>query len=148
LRKYRIIIYLAVIAAAILIFAISIYQDYYPPTKPVERFFHISIPENAIDVQAQYDWAFQGGNYFLQFKLPSESFDDFKRKVCGDQELSADFNQEADQYRDMTPSWWLPDVTSISVSARCLFPRGGDFEFFVDRSDENLFAIYMRGFLW
>lgn len=104
-------------------FAISIYQDYYPPTKPIERFFHISIPKDASMVQAQYIWVFQGGDFFLQFKLPSQSFDDLKTKLCGDQEFGTEYNQEASRsWGDATPDWWLPDPTSISVSAECVIP--------------------------
>jgi hypothetical protein len=146
-KKYRFILYFTILIIFAIWVGIWYVQDYYPATKPVERYFGVSLPEDATDVQAQYNWAFQGGNYFLQFKLPSQQFDAFKRKVCGDQELSADYNQEATRNRVGTPGWWLPDITSISVSSRCLFPEGGYFEFYVDWSDENLFFIYMRGFI-
>jgi hypothetical protein len=145
LRKYRLIVYVAILV----IFAVWILQDYYPQTKPIERFFHISVPKDASEVQAQYIWVFQGGDFFLQFKLPSQSFDDLKTKLCGDQEFSTEYNPEASRsWGDATPSWWLTDPASISVSAECVIP--GEFitfDFFVDRSDANLFAIYMRGSL-
>ena len=148
LKKTRWIIYTAIFSATILIFAVLIYQDYYPPTKPIERFFHISIPEDAIDVQAQYDWVFQGWRFYVQFKLPSPSFNDLKLKVCGDQALGTEYNQEASRPRNTAPIWWLADPTSISVSARCVIPGTlTSFDFLVDRSDANLFVIYMRGSL-
>jgi hypothetical protein len=147
LRKYRIIAYLTIISVATLIFAVSIYQDYYPATKPIERVFHISIPKEASEVQAQYNWVFQGGEFYLQFRLPSQSFDDLKLRLCSDQEFGTQYNSRATEYWGSTqPSWWLPDLTSISVSARCVIPgKQIAFDFLVDRSEANLFMIYMRG---
>jgi hypothetical protein len=146
LRKYRLIIYLTIISAAILIFAISIYQDYYPPTKPIERFFDISVPKDASEVQAQYNWIFQGGEFYLQFRLPSQSFDELRLQLCGDQEFGTEYNQEASKSWSDTPDWWLPDPTSILVSARCVIPgRLIVFDFLVDHSDTNSFMIYMHG---
>lgn len=145
MRKYRLIAYVAILV----VFVVWILQDYYPPTKPIERFFHISIPKNASEVQAQYIWVFQGGDFFLQFKLPSQSFNDLKLKLCGNQEFGTEYNREASlSWGDATPSWWLPDPTSISVSAECVIPgRLISFDFLVDRSDANFFVIYMRGSL-
>jgi hypothetical protein len=145
LRKYRLIVYVAILV----IFVVWVLKDYYPPTKPIERFFHISIPKDAIEVQAQYIWVFQGGEFYLQFKLPSQSFDDLKTKLCGDQDFGTEYNREASRpWGDTNPSWWLPNLTSISVSAECVIP--GElipFDFLIDRSDANLFMIYMRGSL-
>jgi hypothetical protein len=142
------IIYLTIISAAILILAVSIYQDYYPATNPIERVFLISVPKEASEVQAQYNWVLPGGGFYLQFSLPSQSFDDLKLRVCGDQEFGSEYNREANRSWGDTPSWWLPDPASISISAECVIP--GElipFDFFVDRSDANLFVIYMRGSL-
>lgn len=146
MRKYRIITYLIIISVVVFIFAVSIYQDYYPATKPIERFFLISVPKDASEVQAQYNWVFQGGEFYLQFRLPSQSFDDLKFRLCGDQEFGTEYNQEASRSWSDTPGWWLPDPTSISVSARCVIP--GElivFDFLVDHSDTNSFMIYMHG---
>jgi hypothetical protein len=146
-KKYRFILYFAVLIIFAIWIGMWILQNYYPATKPIERFFLISVPKDASEVQAQYNWVFQGGAFFLQFKLSSQGFDDLKLKLCGDQEFGTEYNREASRsWGEITPSWWLPDPTSISVSAECVIP--GElipFDFFVDRSEANLFDIYMRG---
>lgn len=145
-RRTRILIYLMILVVTFVYFGISIYNDYYPPTIPIERFFEITVPEAATDVQARYDWVFQGGAFYLQFRLPAQDFEAFKTAVCRDGELGEDYNDWATRFRDtQEPDWFLTDPASISVSARCLQPIGADIDLMVDRSDADVFAIYLRG---
>jgi hypothetical protein len=146
LRK-RLPFYLAVLVISCGVYAAVLYDTYYPPLKPIQRYLGTSIPEDAEDIQAIYTWVFQGGRFHLQFGIPSGSLNSFVTYLCGENDLSSENNRIAQQNRHADPEWFLNNPDSISISARCFTLGGANIDILVDESDSTSYRVYIRGSL-
>ncbi len=145
MRKWRIIIYLILIALACSI-AFSTFPDFQPSEKRIERLMNVPIPADASDLQAHFQ-SWQGSSFYAQFSLPPNSLQNFIATLCSGESnpLSTDYNAYASLRLPTWPDCWLPDATQISVSGCCFPSPGVDVEIFVDDTDPKLYRIYMRG---
>lgn len=118
------------------------------PVQRIQQLTDIAVPSDATDVMADFLKGFQDVSFYLQFSLPPASFSNFANQICDTaaEVLNAEHNVFAFNRRASSPTWWLTDPTTITVSSYCIVESSGVYlDIFVDQNNPDVYRIYMHG---
>lgn len=146
MRKAHIGILLIVIAMAGL-FIFSTFSDSQASTERIEKLIDTTIPDNATDIQSQFNWGSQADSFFIQFALPAADLEAFTADLCNSQSihLTGEYNTFAKPLPSAAPGWWPSDLLQTAAGGQCSPDQGVTVEIFVNQRDLSLYKVYIVG---
>jgi len=104
-----------------------------------EKEMGIHIPNNANYIN--YEYWLEWDHYYVRFDLPSHDFHSWFSKY--EEQCETDWNEKHHPFRnDLNLNWWKPEEAKNSMGQTC----GSTFSIFVDKTDSEVWKVYLRNF--